>query len=772
MISTLSPPDVPQLVLEDFARSVYGIAGEWARLEGERDQNFRVTSGESGTWVFKVCHPDEGDDVLACQAEALEHIAKADETLPVPRLRRALSSEALPSLRHEGRRYPVMLLSWLDGGVIGERKLPSEAIHRMGVLLARLGLAMRGFVHGAPAGRKLVWDTRHVLKLRAQIANLPAEDRPLAEDILSRHGDVTEKTLLRMRSQIIHGDVHPYNSLIDAEGRISGIIDFGDIVHGPLVLDLANAAADFLAPGRDNAAMIFELVKGYSSVTPLEEQEADALLDLIEVRLLMTPLVDALKAANGIASQGYFQAFNGRSMPMIRELRKLGHDRLHNLIRRAAAFPPKVQSPPESVGDIIARRRRVMGEKLYVFYDPPLHMVKGKGVWLTASDGKRYLDCYNNVPHVGHCHPYVTEAIARQARTLNTNTRYITDQSIDYAERLGALSSDGLSAVVFVNSGSEANDLAWRMAKAWTGKQGGLAMEFAYHGVSEAIDAFSPSNAPANWYAPHIRLLPPPDVYRGPFGANDPDIGERYAAMADPLIAELEGEGYGVAAAMIDSAFMTNGILDAPKGYLQGVVDRVRQAGGTFIADEVQSGFGRMGTEFWGHRHHGVVPDFITIGKPAGNGHPVGAVITRPEILDHFIRLGPFFSTFGGNNVACAAGIAVLDVIRDEGLLENALATGGYLRDGLRKLMHKHAIIGDVRGVGLATGVELVRDRATKEPAATETSRLLGLLRDEGILIGGEGVFANVLKIRPPLVFTMADADIAVAAMDRALSRL
>ncbi len=772
MIDTLSPPAIPQSVLEKFASRTYGLAGEWSKLEGERDQNFRVTEPEGATWVFKVCHPDEGDSVLACQAESLEHIADADEALPVPRLRRSLGGEVLPRLHHDGRDYPVMLLSWLEGDVIAERELSPETTRAMGGLLARLGLAMRGFVHGAPASRGLVWDTRHVLRLQPQVPNLASEDRPLAEDILKHHARVTEPAMRLMRSQIIHGDVHPYNSLIDGEGRITGIIDFGDIVHAALVLDVANAAADFLAPGHDNEAMLFELVKGYCAVTPLEEQEVDVLLDLIEVRLLMTPLVDALKASNGIASQGYFQAFNSRSMPMIRELRKIGHHHLRNLIRRAAAYPPKQPATAESFDQIIARRRRVMGEKLYVFYDPPIHMLKGEGVWLTASDGKRYLDCYNNVPHVGHCHPYVTEAIARQARTLNTNTRYITDQPIEYAERLGALCSEGLSAVVFVNSGSEANDLAWRMAKAWTGKQGGLAMEFAYHGVSEAIEAFSPSNSPANWCAPHIRLLPSPDVYRGAFGANDPDTGERYAAMADPLIAELDGEGYGVAALMIDSAFMTNGILDAPKGFVQGIVDRVRKAGGTFIADEVQSGFGRMGTEFWGHRHHGVVPDFITIGKPAGNGHPVGAVITRPEILEHFIKLGPFFSTFGGNNVACAAGIAVLDVIRDEGLVENARVSGDYLRDGLRQLMRKHAIIGDVRGIGLATGVELVRDRSTKEPAPSETTRLLGLLRDEGVLIGGEGVLANVLKIRPPIVFTKAHADTAVAAMDRALSRL
>jgi 4-aminobutyrate aminotransferase-like enzyme len=413
-----------------------------------------------------------------------------------------------------------------------------------------------------------------------------------------------------------------------------------------------------------------------------------------------------------------------------------------------------------------------MGEKLYVFYDPPLHIVKGEGVWLTATDGRRYLDCYNNVPHVGHSHPYVAEAIARQARTLSTNTRYLTDQSIEYAERLVALAPEGLTSVVFVNSGSEANDLAWRMAKAFTGKRGGLAMDFAYHGVSEAIDAFSPSNAPEHWHAPHVRLLPPPDTYRGPFGPHEAAVGERYAALAEPLIAELEAAGLGVAAAMVDSAFMTNGILDAPPGYLTGVAARVRKAGGLFIADEVQSGFGRMGTAFWGHRHHGVAPDFITIGKPAGNGFPVGAVITRPEILAHFLTFGPFFSTFGGNNMACAAGVAVLDVIRDEDLLANARSAGDHLRHGLRGLMAKHSLIGDVRGVGLATGVELVHDRTTRQPAGDVMARLLSLIRDEGVLIGGEGKLGNVLKIRPPIIFSRDDADVTVAAVDRALAKL
>jgi len=771
MLDTLRPPAVPLDVLQSFALETYGLGGAWSALEGERDQNFRIKAADGRSAVFKVCHPAEGDTVLQCQAEALEHIGETDPSLPVPRLIRTRGGEALARLTHGGDCYPVMVLSWLDGRVLGGETLAADGLFGMGQLLARLGVALRGFVHGAPAERGLVWDTRHVLGLRGQVANLPEADRDLATQVLARHEAVTAPALRRMRSQIIHGDVHPHNALIDGNGCISGIIDFGDMVHGPLILDLANAAGDFLSPQQDVVETIFHLVRGYRSVTPLEEAEADALIDLIDVRLLMTPLVDALKASNGIASQGYFEAFNSRSMPMIREMRRIGHDALRAIVRRAAAFSATPPAHPRTADEAIARRRKVMGDKLYVFYDPPLHIVKGEGVWLTASDGRRYLDCYNNVPHVGHAHPYVAEAIARQARTLNTNTRYITDQAIEYAERLTALASEGLTSVTFVNSGSEANDLAWRMAKAFTGHSGGLCMDFAYHGVSEAIDAFSPSNSVEHWNAAHIRLLPSPDTYRGAFGPAE-DVGERYAALADPLIADLQERGIGVAAAMIDSAFMTNGVLDAPPGYLRGIVDRVRKAGGLFIADEVQSGFGRMGPSFWGHRHHGVVPDFITIGKPAGNGYPLGVVITRPEILSHFLQFGPFFSTFGGNNVAGAAGMAVLDVIRDENLLENARGVGRHFRKGLAELGNKHALIGDVRGVGLATGVELVHDRASKAPAGDVMHRLLNLIRDEGALVGGEGRHGNVLKIRPPIVFSRADADFAVAAIDRALGRL
>jgi len=361
MLKTLRPPGLPAETLSACAREAYGLAG----------------------------HPAEGHAVLQCQAAALEHIAESDPALPVPRLVRSRDGAALAQLAHGGGVYPVMVLSWLEGRVLGGDTLSQQGRFELGQVLARLGVALRGFIHGAPAERDLVWDTRNILRLAPEVAHLPAADRAIAEDILARHAQVSAPALRRMRSQIIHGDVHPHNALVDAAGRISGIIDFGDMVHAPLILDLANAVGDFLSPQQDVSETIRHLVRGYRSVTPLEEAEADALIDLIDVRLLMTPLIDALKASNGIAAQGYFEAFNSRSMPMIREMRRIGHDALRGIVRRAAAFPATPPVHARTADDAITRRRKVMGDKLYVFYDPPLHIVKGKGVWLTASDGRR-----------------------------------------------------------------------------------------------------------------------------------------------------------------------------------------------------------------------------------------------------------------------------------------------------------------------------------------------------------------------------------------------
>ena len=416
--------------------------------------------------------------------------------------------------------------------------------------------------------------------------------------------------------------------------------------------------------------------------------------------------------------------------------------------------------------ELMGRRTAVLGAHLEHFYSNPVHVERGKGTWLYGVDGRPYLDAYNNVPTVGHAHPHVVRAIARQTAVLNTNTRYLYRNILDYAERLLSTLPEHINVCAFVNSGSEANDIAWRMAQFITGNAGAIVMENGYHGITDAIKPLSPRFG--SKLKPHVRTLVSPNPYRGPYRYGEPDLAAKYAADADRAIADLAAAGMKPAVFMLDSAFVSNGSPDVPAGYVTAVVTKVQAAGGLFIADEVQSGFGRMG-QMWGHAVHGARPDIVTMGKPVGNGFPLGIICTSADILNRFVQEVGLFSTFGGNPVACAAGTAVLDVIEREGLAANAAETGDYLRQKLRGLMARHEIIGDVRGRGLVTGVDLVRDREALTPARAETARVLDGMRDKGVLIGDGGEYGNVLKIRPPLVFQREQADILVAVLDEVL---
>lgn len=404
------------------------------------------------------------------------------------------------------------------------------------------------------------------------------------------------------------------------------------------------------------------------------------------------------------------------------------------------------------------------------FYDEPLQLERGSGVWLYGRDGRGYLDFYNNVPVVGHCHPIVVNAIARQAAALNTNTRYLFTTVLDYAERLLDSLPDHLDVCLFVNSGSEANDVALQMARAQTGRDGALIMEDAYHGMTGLTLEVSPSSGVEGRHG-DVLALSRPDPYRGLFRHGEPDLAARYAADADRAIAELEEMQSPVSAFIVDSAMCSSGLPDVPAGYLRAVASKVRDAGGMVIADEVQSGFGRLG-EMWGHLAHGARADIVTLGKPVGNGHPLGVVITSRDVLERFFSVNPLFSTFGGNPVSCAAGLAVIDVIEREGLVHHAARIGEHLRSRVRQMVDRRALIGDVRGRGALTGIELVRDREGRVPAPDETARVLELLRENGVVAGSDGPDRNVLKLRPPLVLTESQADRFVDVLDQCLATI
>lgn len=444
-----------------------------------------------------------------------------------------------------------------------------------------------------------------------------------------------------------------------------------------------------------------------------------------------------------------------------------------NLIVRVPAdrFPHRLPDKAES----LATRHRLFGHNLSIAYRDPLKIVRGWRQYLFDDVGRRYIDAYNNVPHVGHAHPRVVAAGQRQMALLNTNTRYLSDVVNAYAERLTSTFPAPLSVCFLVNSASEANELALRLARAYTGCRDMIVLEAAYHGNTTGLIDLSPYKhaGPGGAGAPDwVHAVPIADVYRGSYKASDPNAGSKYAHHVADVIATLHENERGLAGFIAETCPSVGGQIVFPSGYLAEVYAHVRAAGGVCIADEVQTGLGRMGTSFWAFEDQDVVPDIVVIGKPLGNGHPIGAVVTSPEIAASFDNGMEYFSTFGGNTVSCAIGLAVLDVLRDEGLQEHARRVGERMLTALRPLGAHHDLVGDVRGSGLFLGVELVRDRGTLEPAGTEASYVANRLREIGILLGTDGPYHNVVKIRPPMPFSEQDGDLLVASLDRVLAEL
>jgi len=404
---------------------------------------------------------------------------------------------------------------------------------------------------------------------------------------------------------------------------------------------------------------------------------------------------------------------------------------------------------------LVERRTRVLGPAYRLFYQNPVEVSRGKGVFLYDKAGNEYLDAYNNVVSVGHGNPRVVEAVHRQMQTLCTHTRYMQEGILEYAEDLlatfgGRVGEEGHA--MFTCTGSEANDLALRIARHYTGKRGIIVTSEAYHGNSDLGASFSPSLGEQSPLGTWVRRVPTPDSYRLPTVG----MGRWFADQVAAQIEDLERHGDGLAAFVVDSLFSSDGIFSHPTDLLAPVAEVVRRAGGVFVADEVQCGFARSGEKLWGYQRHGIDPDIVTLGKPMGNGFPVAGIAVAPEIVAEFGRDTRYFNTFGGNSVAIAAAQATLDVIRDELLLENAARVGELMRDGLKEIAARYEAIGDVRGAGLYIGVEMVKDRTTQEPDATAASAMVNGLRERRVLISATGSNASTLKIRPPLIFSAA----------------
>lgn len=758
-----TPPAFSSEEAAAFAKRLFGLTGVASSLDSERDQNLRVVSDEGVPYLLKISNSADASGVIEMQTQALLHIIRELPDLPVMRPLPTLDGGLYATLEDtDGNGHLVRLFTFLPGRMMSSVDLDAQALGWFGSTVARMGISLRGFFHPA-GGYKILWDLKHTAQLRPFV-DLVSDDerRSICKRALDRFEQHALPALPGLRGQIIHNDLTLDNVLLDDARSVSGIVDFGDLTHSALICDLAIALVSLMWERPDPFEAAEAAIAGYGSVLLIEDAEADLLGDLVSARLIALILIANWRVALYPENTNYITANAESAWGLLERFDAVGLSRVARRLRAACKGGGSSRSgagcPPTE--DLLERRRNVLSPALSpLSYEHPLHLVRGEGSWMFDTSGNRYLDAYNNVPVVGHSHPRVSRAIADQSRTLNTNTRYLHRSVIELAERIVATMPDGLDTVLFVNSGSEANDVAWRLATAYTGAPGAIVTANAYHGVTTATLALSPEEWIEGELPAHVERVPAPDGYRGIHRRESPDWAGRYARHLGEAVTRMQSRGIEPAAFYVDSLFTSDGIFAPPPLYLQSGVDCVRQAGGLIVADEVQSGFGRTGAHMWSFQAAGIVPDFVTLGKPMGNGHPIAAVVTRTQIAERFASKSDIFSTFGGNPVASRAGLAVLDVLEDEALQERAGEVGGYLQEKLKELMRGHESIGDVRGAGLMIGVELVEDAKERRPHSRLAHAVMNRMKDKGVLVGSTGPDGNVLKIRPPLVLATAEAD-------------
>ena len=761
------PPGFSTGKVLEIAKTLYGLTGSIAPLDSERDQNFLISSQAGDQFVIKISNSAMDPAVLKMQAEALEHIAKVDPELPVPRVIFSRNGLALEQIQVDGGlTHFVHVLTYMPGRYPKDDPTHRALLRPLGACLARIVLSLRGFSHPA-ANYELLWDLKQAAKLKAYLHHITdPEHHQLASYFLDRFEWKVLPEIPKLRTQVVHNDFVPDNMVV-AEydpGKIVGIIDFGDLIHSLLVTDLASTIAQILLGQNDPVEVAAEIIAAYNETIPLEPAEISILYDLIATRLTMLNVIATWRVTLYPENQEYIMGGVEQVWDILAIWRALNPAKVTKRFFRICGLWEKeeVNAPSKVLEETrqahLSRRARLLGPCAYLFYERPLYIVRGEGIWLYDNEGHRYLDVYNNVAHVGHCHPHVVKAIADQARKLNTSTRYMHDLILELAEQITSRMPEPLSVCMFVCTGSEANELAWRMSKLVSGNNGALITKFSYHGNADATIRFSTEEVPQEKLPTDVQTLYPP-ISNTAFRKPDSGITESIKTMVDL--------GHRTAMLILDSGFTSDGIFTPPQGYLSMLYTETRAAGGLCVADEVQAGFGRLGQHFWGFEFNDVVPDIVTMGKPMGNGHPVAAVVTRPEIAEALAAETGYFNTYGGNPVSCAAGLAVLNVIEKEGLQQNALEVGGYLRERLLAIRVDHPVLGEPHGSGLLQGVDIVKPDGSPDPDLAGC--IMNHMRQNGVLIGTTGPNNNVLKIRPPIIFNQEHSEILLASLMKAL---
>lgn len=782
MAQTMTPhftkSEVHTLVLQH-----YGIEGTLESCPSYIDQNFLLTATSGKKYVVKLANPQESEATLDFQNQAMIHLGAHSNPDHWPEVCRGLNGKQLHRIAGpEGHHFWLRMLSFVPGICLGDVSPHSPALLKnIGCFLGQTDRALGSFSH-PESSRYLIWDLKNVKDIRPYLAHIQDDKKSgIVEFFLHRYENQIEPMVAQLRTGVIHNDGNDYNLLINKNDsdQVAGLIDFGDMVHSQIINELAVALPYLMFGKSDPLSAAAIVIAGYHQEFPLLDEELQVLFTLLALRLCCTVCISAHQQTLE-PDNDYLNISVEPAWKLLETLVEINPHFAYRVFKEACGLYEKPHRasgnkaiPNLPVNDILQARQKHLNRALSVSYDSPLKMVRGQQQYLYDEQGQAYLDLVNNVCHVGHCHPHVVKAAQEQMAVLNTNTRYLHDNIVEYAKRLTATLPDPLNVCFLVCTGSEANDLALRLARNHTGHHDVLVLDGAYHGNLSSLIDLSPYkfDGPGGKGAPaHTHKVTMPDLYRGPFKGHDPEAGRKYADHVNQTIEDVHGLDRTVAAFFCESLLGCGGQVVLPEDYMKKAFEHVRAAGGLCIADEVQVGFGRVGEAFWGFQTQDVIPDIVTFGKPIGNGHPMAAVVTTAEIAASFDNGMEYFNTFGGNPVSCAVGLAVLDVIENENLQENALQAGNHLKQGLESLQAKHALIGDVRGMGLFLGAELVQDRNTLEPAAEAASWIVERMKERQILLSTDGPLHNVLKIKPPLVFTMSNAETVIHHLDQILT--
>ena len=765
MMKLFSTQEAEQLI-QDY----YHLKVKASSLQGYDEQNFLLRGEDGKKYVLKIATDEHQIHFLDAQVKIINHLSNSNLASKFQHVLPSTAGKEISTLVIDDTNYYLRLLTYLEGTFWVDRQEKSAALYQdLGNFLGNMDKVLSTFSHPA-MHRHYTWDISTAMDAYKKLQHINHhEKRRIAGYFLLQFETEALPELTSLPHCYAHNDANDYNLITEGD-QITGLIDFGDMVYTARINNVAVACTYAMLNNTEPLASAKLIVHEYHKINPLTEKEIELLYYLIAARLCISVAQSAFNASLDSDNEHHFIT-EKPAWELLFKLIEINPVKAIDAFRTACGFSSIINEKDE-YHEILKDRKENIGYNLSISYKKKLKIVKGALQYLYDDKGNTFVDCVNNPSHVGHCHPTVVKRMQRQIATLNTNTRYLNDHMLEFAKKFKKTLDPSLSVCYFTNSGSEANDLAIRISRHFTKQKDVIVLDHAYHGTSTASMEMSPYKFDGKGgfgKMPWIHKAMNPDQYRGPYQYDDAEAGKKYADDVQRIIEELKKENKFPAAYICETLLGVGGQMPLPPGYLKEVYRYVKASGGLCIADEVQVGFGRVGEKFWGYELQDVLPDIVVMGKPIGNGHPLAAVVVTKEIAEAFNNGMEFFNTFGGNPVSMVTGIAVLDVIHDEALQAHALEVGNHLMNGLRELMKKHDIIGDVRGHGLFIGAELVRDRVTKEPAVPEIDHIVEAMKERGFLLSTDGPLYNVLKIKPPIVFSKKNADDMVRELDEVL---